>query len=141
METVVKTADNQSSWTIVSDDSCPVVRFMTHLVKTCDNRRFFRFIGRENADDSSRALLGELSATQWSLLLIDDAGHRMQGPEAIPYILKNLPSGRLACVAYLLPGTMWLTEQLYHGISHNRRKIAKLTVSSSGNNGTGKHAA
>ena len=128
METVVTTTDNLRAWTIVSDDSCPVVRFMTRLVRRCDQREFFHFIGRENNDEISRSLLKELSATQWSLLLIDDSGQHIQGPEAIPFILKNLPSGRLACVAYLIPGTMWLTRQLYLYVSRNRRKIASLKV-------------
>jgi predicted DCC family thiol-disulfide oxidoreductase YuxK len=140
METVVLTADNQGSWTIVSDDSCPVVRFMTRLVRSCDHRSFFRFVGRESSDDKSRALFAELCQSPWSLLLIDDCGRRLQGPEAIPFILKNLPSGRLACVAYLIPGTMWLTKQLYYGISKNRRKIATLSCAST-MAGSGKHAA
>lgn len=140
METVVATADSQSSWTIVSDDRCPVVRFLTRLVKACDHRNFFRFVGRENTDEQSLTLFTELAATPWSLLLIDDYGQRMQGPEAIPFILKNLPSGRLACVAYLIPGTMWFTKQLYFGISRNRRNIATLAAASP-KPGPGKHAA
>jgi predicted DCC family thiol-disulfide oxidoreductase YuxK len=140
METVVTTADNQSAWTIVSDDSCPVVRFMTRIVKSCDQRNFFRFISRENSDEKSKQLVAELNACPWSLLLIDDLGERKQGPEAIPFILKNLPSGRLACVAYLLPGTMWVTKQLYFGISRNRKKLATLAVAPSSQD-TPKHAA
>jgi predicted DCC family thiol-disulfide oxidoreductase YuxK len=140
METVVLTADNQSSWTIVSDDSCPVVRFLTHFVRSCDHRNFFRFVGRDSTDAESRRLFAELSECPWSLILIDESGQRKLGPEAIPFILKNLPSGRLACVAYLIPGTMWLTKQLYFGISKNRRKMATLSLASA-NPGSGKHAA
>lgn len=140
METVVLTADNQSSWTIVSDGNCPVVRFLTRLVIACDQRHFFRFVSDKNVDDESRILFTELQSSPWSLLLIDDSGHRKYGPEAIPFILKNLPSGRLACVAYLIPGTMWFTKQLYFGISKNRRKIATLAATPS-RSGSGKHAA
>lgn len=140
METVVTTADNQRAWTIVSDDSCPVVRFMTRLVRRCDQRQFFHFIGHDNTDENSRGLLKELSTSPWSLLLIDDAGQHLQGPEAIPFILKNLPSGRLACVAYLIPGTMWLTRQLYLYVSRNRRKIASLKIAAS-QSGPGQNAA
>jgi predicted DCC family thiol-disulfide oxidoreductase YuxK len=140
METVVRTADNLSSWTIVSDGSCPVVRFLTHVVKSCDHRHFFRFVSGDSTDEQSRILYNELQSCPWSLLLIDDCGHRMQGPEAIPFILKNLPSGRLACVAYLIPGTMWVTKQLYFGISKNRRKIATLAVAPA-RSGPDKHAA
>lgn len=140
METVVSTADNLGSWTIVSDDNCPVVRFLTHIVKACDHRTFFRFVGRECKDDQSRRLFAELAESPWSLILIDERGQRRHGPEAIPFILKNLPSGRLACVAYLIPGTMWLTRQIYHGISHNRRKFATLSMAQT-KPGPGAHAA
>lgn len=128
MEKVVQAADNQRAWTIVCDDKCPVVRFMSRIVKSCDKRAFFTFVGRDSADEQSRSLMRELVSTQWSLLLIDDEGNRIQGPSAIPFILKNLPSGRLACVLYLIPGTMWLTRQLYMYVSRNRRKIATLAV-------------
>lgn len=128
METVVKTADNQRAWVIVSDDNCPVVRFLSRFIRRCDKREFFKFIGPENSDEQSRNLFRELAASPWSLLLIDDHDDRMQGPEAIPFILKNLPSGKLACAVYLIPGTMWLTRQLYLYVSRNRKKIATLKV-------------
>lgn len=131
METVVTTTGNQRAWTIVSDDNCPVVRFLTRVVRSCDRRHFFHFIGRENNDEQSRTLFRILASSHWSLLLIDDAGQYLEGPEAIPFILRNLPSGRLACVIYLIPGTMWLTRQLYFYVSRNRKKIASLKVSSS----------
>src|SRR5262249_7433499 len=116
------------------------VRFLSRVVKSCDHRHFFRFVGKNNTDKHSKELLQELAASPWSLLLIDCEGRRLEGPEAIPFILKNLPSGRLACVAYLIPGTMWLTKQLYFGISKNRKKIATLSISSS-KTGSDKHAA
>ncbi len=125
METVVSTADNQGAWTIACDDSCPVVRFLAHLVTKADSRKTFRIVGRDDSAEHSRELICELNSTPWSLLLIDSDGERYQGPEAIPFILKNLPSGRLAAVAYTLPGTMWITRQLYMCVSHNRRKFAK----------------
>lgn len=125
METVVNTADNQGAWTIACDDSCPVVRFLADLVTRADSRNTFRIIGRDDTSEQARDLIAELNSTPWSLLLIDADGERYQGPEAIPFILKNLPSGRLAAVAYTLPGTMWLTHKLYMCVSHNRRKFAK----------------
>lgn len=129
METVVAKADNRrAAWIIVSDDNCPVVRFLSRLVRSYDKRACFDFIGRETSDDHSKNLFRELAASPWSLMLIDDLGERHFGPEAIPYILKNLPSGRLACVAYLIPGTMLLTRQLYACVSRNRNKIATLKV-------------
>ena len=140
METVAKTADNQRAWTIVSDDNCPVVRFLSHMVKSMDSRHFFHFVGADKTDENSANLKRILSGSQWSLLLIDDKGEFLQGPEAIPFILKNLPSGRIACVAYLIPGTMWLTRQLYLCISRNRKKIASLSVATK-QNGTEQNAA
>lgn len=130
METVVIATENQRAWTIVCEDNCPVVRFLSHIIKRCDRNKFFRFVGRENADETDASLLRRLSASPWSLMLIDDNGLERHGPEAIPFILKNLPSGRLACVAYLIPGTMWLTRQLYLYVSRHRRKIATLTITS-----------
>lgn len=126
METVVNTADNQSAWTIACDDSCPVVRFLAHVVRRADSRHTFQIIGLDDNSERARDLITELNSTPWSLLLIDSDGHRYQGPEAIPFIMKNLPSGRLAAVAYTLPGTMWLTHQLYMCVSKNRRKLATL---------------
>ncbi len=130
MEKVVHTAETQRAWTIVCDDKCPVVDFLSRLIRSCDKAGFFTFVGRENADEYSRSLMRELVSTPWSLLLIDDEGKRFEGPAAIPFILKHLPSGRLACVLYLIPGTMWLTRKLYMSVSRNRRKIATLAVSS-----------
>ena len=128
MDTVSITGNPRADWIIVSDDNCPVVRFLSRVVKQNDKRECFQFIGRESSDEESKKLFRELAASPWSLLLIDDIGERHNGPEAIPYILKNLPSGRLACVAYLIPGTMWLTRQLYLYVSRNRKKIATLKV-------------
>ncbi len=131
MEPVVKTADNRRAWTIVSDDNCPVVRFLTRIIRSCDKNGFFNFVGHdENIAEDAKLLLKELAASQWSLLLIDDLDQRIHGPEAIPFILKNLPQGRLACAAYLIPGTMWLTRQLYLSVSRNRKKIATLKIPS-----------
>ena len=129
---MVATTDNQnacrSTWIIACDDSCAVVRFLARLVCNADTKKIFRIIGKDDSSDLGRSYIAELNTTQWSLLLIDADGERYQGPEAIPFILKNLPSGRLAAVAYTLPGTMWLTRQLYMQVSRNRRKIATLKI-------------
>ncbi|MFX4963505.1 hypothetical protein ABTC07_19705, partial [Acinetobacter baumannii] len=65
-----------------------------------------------------------LDASKWSLVLLDDLDNQWEGPEAIPFILKNLPLGRLAAVFYILPGTMWLTRTFYKSLSQNRRIFA-----------------
>lgn len=129
METVVGATENRRAWTIVCEDNCPVVRFLSRIVRRCDRNCFFRIVGRESSDDESLSQLRQLNASSWSLLLIDENGQEWHGPEAIPFILKFLPSGRLACVAYLIPGTMWLTRQLYLFVSRNRRKLAGISMS------------
>jgi predicted DCC family thiol-disulfide oxidoreductase YuxK len=114
-----------NSLIIVVDDTCPVVHKLGWLVRQWDKQKTFRFIGQSNSDASSTQLLEKLSETPWSLMLIDQQGNSWLGPEAIPFILKNLPSGKIAAVTYTVPGTMWLTRKLYHMISCNRRLLAK----------------
>jgi predicted DCC family thiol-disulfide oxidoreductase YuxK len=110
-----------SVFIIVCDERCAVVKQLAALVKVWDRAQRFRFVDRDttNADDSK--LLTELDASDWSLLLIDDSTDRWHGPESIPIILKNLPFGKIAAVAYILPGTMWLTNQVYMLVSRISR--------------------
>lgn len=130
MDPVARSIDNRGTWTVVSDDRCPVVRFLTAVIRRLDRNHFFRFITRADRSPTSQSLLAELDACPWSLLLIDSENQRKQGPEAIPFILKNLPGGRLAVVFYLLPGTMWLTQQLYLLVSNNKQKPSVLKMPS-----------
>lgn len=123
METVVSATGNRTAWAVVSDDRCPVVQFLARLIRQLDRRHFFHFVKREDQDLASQSLVAELDACPWSLLLIDNEGERRQGPEAIPFILKNLPQGRLAVAIYLLPGTMWLTRQLYLLVSRSKLRL------------------
>jgi predicted DCC family thiol-disulfide oxidoreductase YuxK len=129
--TAVATRERTSSWTIVFDNTCPLIARLGWLVRQWDREHVFRYVGRD-ADDTAGtsketgALLQELDRTPWSLLLLDEDGNTWAGPEAVPFILKNLPSGKLAAVAYTLPGTMWLTRQLYLLVSRNRRKLSHL---------------
>ncbi|SRR5579885_1067232 len=109
---------------LVYDDRCPLVRRLARLVKWWDRHHTFDFIGWHTATAEDSSLLGELERCPWSLLLVDDHGERWQGPEAIPIILKSLPSGKLAAVLYILPGTMWLTRHLYMMVSANRRRLS-----------------
>ncbi len=48
-----------------------------------------------------------------ALQFVDKDGSSFKGPEAVPIILKHLPYGKLAAAMYILPGTMWVTKQLY----------------------------
>jgi predicted DCC family thiol-disulfide oxidoreductase YuxK len=123
--TVAASGNLNKSLVIVVDDACPVVHKLGWLVRQWDKQGIFRFIGKNSSDAGSAELLEKLSETPWSLMLIDQSGETWLGPEAIPFILKNLPSGKIAAVTYTVPGTMWLTRKLYHMISRNRRLLAK----------------
>lgn len=130
-ESVAAPQCNQNYWTIVCDDSCPMVQRLAWLVRNWDRNGIFRFVGRDSVDAQAPDLLRQLDSTRWSLLLLDETGESWSGPEAIPFILKNLPSGKLAAVTYTLPGTMWMTRQLYHWVSRNRRVFSQAPQSAS----------
>jgi predicted DCC family thiol-disulfide oxidoreductase YuxK len=123
-EVTAATADNPAPWVIVSDDRCPVVRKLSWLVRQWDNMGVFKFVSKHGHHETEAELVQELDACPWSLILIHDGGMRSAGPEAIPFILRNLPGGKLATVAYVVPGTMWLTRQLYHVVSRHRRLLS-----------------
>ena len=120
--------------TIVVDDACPVVHKLGWLVRQWDKQQTFRFVGNDAASEDRDRLLELLGETSWSLMLIDAEGQIWRGPDAIPFILKNLPSGKIAAVAYTVPGTMWLTKQLYLTVSRNRRLLKKNSNSHNSNN-------
>ncbi len=113
------------SFTIVCDERCFVVNRLGALLKLWDRAQLFTFVDRESSSSTARQLIQDLDDSRWSLFLIDDNNERWYGPEAIPMILKNLPFGRFAAVLYILPGTMWLTRNLYRLVSHTRLIIAR----------------
>lgn len=110
-----------TSWTIVFDDACPLVHKLSWLIRQWDRDGVFSYVGRGSGDNKNTALLERLKETSWSLMLVDQDGQAWHGPEAIPFILKNLPSGKIAAVTYTIPGTMWLTRKLYFMVSRNRQ--------------------
>jgi predicted DCC family thiol-disulfide oxidoreductase YuxK len=112
------------SFTIVCDERCFVVNRLAALLKLWDRSQLFTFVDRESVSETARQLIQDLDASPWSLFLIDDNNERWYGPEAIPMILKNLRFGRFAAVLYILPGTMWLTRQLYQLVSRTRLIIS-----------------
>ena len=119
--TIVDTQTKSCAFTLVCDDRCVVVRRLAGIVKIWDRHNTFRHISRDIIDEQTQSLVSELDNSPWSLLLIDDQCQRWSGPEAIPIILKNLPFGKIAAVLYILPGTMWITRQLYHMVSRVSR--------------------
>ena len=120
MSAVAMKSLESPSLTIVCDERCAVVRQLASIVKRWDRHDSFAFVERDSADSEHRRLVAELDASSWSLMLVDEAKTRWFGPESVPIILKNLPGGKIAAVAYILPGTMWLTRQLYLIVSRNK---------------------
>jgi predicted DCC family thiol-disulfide oxidoreductase YuxK len=121
MSTVAMKSLESAQFKIVCDERCAVVRQLASVVKVWDRANKFVFVDRNSVHTDERKLVADLDASSWSLLLIDDTKEQWYGPESIPIILKNLPFGKIAAVAYILPGTMWLTRQLYMLVSRNRR--------------------
>lgn len=123
MDTMTIHCRESASFIIVCDERCALVRRLGALVKLWDKQHVFTFVDRESTSAAAQSLINELDHCPWSLLLVDEFGDRWAGPEAIPIILKSLPFGKLAAVFYILPGTMWLTRQLYMFISRNRHRM------------------
>lgn len=125
MDKPVVHCKESSSFIIVCDERCAVVKRLAALLKVWDRKQLFTFVDRESESQTARNLIADLDKSRWSLFLIDENKERWYGPEAIPMILKQLPSGRFAAVFYILPGTMWLTRQVYKMVSRTRLIISK----------------
>lgn len=124
MQSVRLTSQNLCHFKLVFDDRCPLVRGLAKIVKLWDRFGCFEFIGWNDRTPDNARLLTDLENCPWSLLLVDELGDRWSGPDAIPIILKSLPFGKIAAVLYILPGTMWLTQQIYLIVSRGRRTFA-----------------
>lgn len=125
MDMTTKYAPEALSFTIVCDERCSVVRSLAAVLKVWDRQGAFTFVDRDSHSPRAARLIEDLDKSPWSLFLIDEAKDRYYGPDAIPMILKNLPFGKFACVFYILPGTMWLTRNLYVLISSFRQVFDK----------------
>lgn len=124
MDTVAPCCQESSSFLIVCDERCSVVHNLSMLLKLWDRKNIFTFVDLNSKSPSARSLVDDLERSPWSLILIDEFENRWSGPEAIPIILKHLPFGKVAAVLYILPGTMWITRQLYMLVSRNRRRFS-----------------
>ncbi|HEY9757133.1 MAG TPA: DCC1-like thiol-disulfide oxidoreductase family protein [Oculatellaceae cyanobacterium] len=121
MDAATMITKEASFFKVICDDRCAMVRRLGSVVKRWDTSKKFEFVERSAETYDNQENYRRLDASRWSLVLIDDLNNQWEGPEAIPFILKNLPFGRLAAVFYILPGTMWLTRKLYKALSQNRR--------------------
>lgn len=123
MNAVVNACQESLSFTIVCDERCTVVRNFGALIKWWDKQQAFVFVDRDSTSPRATDLIQRLDRSKWSLLLIDENGLQWEGPEAVPMILKNLPFGKIAAVFYILPGTMWLTQQFYLLVSRSKSRL------------------
>ena len=111
------------SFVLACDERCPVVRSLATILSVWDRKQVFTFVDRNSNNKQATSLTTELDRSPWSLLLADGT-QRWFGPEAIPIILTHLPFGKAAAVVYILPGTMWLTRQLYELVSRHRHRFS-----------------
>ncbi len=110
MDSVLRTRASHR-FILVFDDRCSMVRRLADIVRKWDRHQTYTLVPRKTASEPHRSLLEKL--TYCGLLLIREDGESWSGPESIPIILSHLPFGKIAAVAYILPGTMWLTHSLY----------------------------
>lgn len=108
---------------LACEDRCPVVRSLATMLGVWDRKQVFTYVDRDSQSSEAMELTMALDRSLWSLLLSDGERHWF-GPEAIPIILTHLPFGRVAAVVYILPGTMWLTRQLYEMVSRHRQRLS-----------------
>jgi predicted DCC family thiol-disulfide oxidoreductase YuxK len=125
MEQATINFQEASFFQIVCDDRCAMVRRLASIVKKWDRHSRFHFIRRSAHAEAEKQYLRHLDESPWSLVLLDNHNNVWAGPEAIPFILKNLPFGKIAAVLYILPGTMFVTRQFYHVLSRNRAIFAE----------------
>ena len=101
----------QHGITVLCNESSAFNRNLVALVKQwdrCGNIHFLPY-----TESSYRKMHQINPQSHNSLLAVDENGVKWSGAEAVPIIFKNLPFGKLAAAIYILPGTMWLTKQLY----------------------------
>ena len=125
MEQATINSQEASFFQLVCDDRCAMVRRLASIVRRWDRNHCFHFIRRSAHADADKKYLHYLDESPWSLVLLDNQNNAWAGPEAIPFILKNLPFGKIAAVLYILPGTMFVTRQFYHALSRNRAMFAE----------------
>ncbi len=111
--------DYQQNITLYLDESSAFNRHLLSLIKQWDTKQNIDVHSiKSNGCLSSQCQSG-LKTTKHkqfyndSLEVVDKNGSSFQGAEAVPIILKHLPFGKLAAAFYILPGTMWVTKQLY----------------------------
>ncbi len=93
--------------TVYLDQKLAFNRRLLFLIKQWDREHIIEIHFSEDKQTSDRRFAnGALQVTEYN-------GSNFEGPEAVPIILKHLPFGKLLAALYILPGTMWITKQLY----------------------------
>ncbi len=93
--------------TLYLDQRLAFNRYLLSLIKQWDKKHTIEIHTEEFKQGQPK------ESSDQGLEIIDKNGSSFQGPEAVPIILKYLPFGKLAAAMYILPGTMWVTKQLY----------------------------
>jgi predicted DCC family thiol-disulfide oxidoreductase YuxK len=101
--------------TLFCDQSKAFQRNLVALVKQWDKDQNIRIC---SAPDEAGPSQTSVNSTKGLLFAVDQDGERWLGAEAVPIIFKSLPFGKLAAAMYILPGTMWVTRQLYEMDAH-----------------------
>jgi len=99
------------SITVFCDQGRVFDRNLAALVKQWDKQGNINILpaSLSNLESSNSARPNQST----SLQAVDENGVKWTGAEAVPIIFKNLPFGKIAAAMYILPGTMWVTKQLY----------------------------
>jgi len=111
--------DYQRNITLYLDESSAFNRHLLSLIKQWDKRRSIdvHYIKADHLPSfQSKSIPLPKKHKQFyndTLQVVDNNGSSFEGAEAVPIILKHLPFGKLAAAFYILPGTMWVTKQLY----------------------------
>jgi predicted DCC family thiol-disulfide oxidoreductase YuxK len=58
------------------------------------------------------------------MMVVDQAGNRYWGPEAIRYLTRRLPRLWWAAWIFYIPGAMFIWRRIYRWVAHNRYRIS-----------------
>lgn len=124
MEGISLASQDSCRFKLIYDDYNLSVRCLARIVRAWDRCGHFQLIPWTDSNPANTAILNELETRRWSLVLLDSCDTMRAGPDAIPFIFKNLPFGRMVAALFILPGTMWITQRIYRLLSRFHRQFA-----------------
>jgi predicted DCC family thiol-disulfide oxidoreductase YuxK len=95
--------------TLTCNQSSAFNRRLLSLIRQWDRTGRVRIL----SDNHGQSETISPSSSNGELCVSDETGERWYGAEAVPIIFKSLPFGKIAAAMYILPGTMWVTKQIY----------------------------